>query len=106
MKSCASWSTRKDLKWNFSDNCHDTFNKLKTAFLSAPILTHRIPDAPIMIKTAASDYSIAVIFSITLPHGEIPPIAFHSPTLSAPEPNYDTHDKELLAIFEAFKKWR
>src|SRR6202790_139498 len=105
MKSCASWSTRKDLKWNFSDNCHDAFNKLKSAFLSAPILTHWIPDAPITIETDASDYAIAAILSITLPDSEIHPVAFHSRTLSAPELNYDTHDEELLAIFEVFKKW-
>src|ERR1700676_1024904 len=32
---------------------------------------------------------------------EIHPVAFHSHTLSTPELNYDTHNKELLAIFEA-----
>jgi len=37
---------------------------------------------------------------------EIHPVAFHSRTFSAPELNYDVHDKELLAIFEAFKIWR
>jgi len=33
-------------------------------------------------------------------------VAFHSHTFTAVELNYDTHDKELLAIFEAFKIWR
>ena len=33
-------------------------------------------------------------------------MAFHSQTFTAPELNYDTHDKELLAIFEAFGVWR
>jgi len=37
---------------------------------------------------------------------EIYPIAFYSQTFSALELNYDIHDKELLAIFEAFKIWR
>ena len=32
-------------------------------------------------------------------------MAFHSRTFSAPELNYDTHDKELLAIFDAFRVW-
>src|SRR6202041_1712174 len=54
----------------------------------------------------ASDYAIAAILSITLPNGEIHPVAFHSRTLSTSKLNYDTHDKELLAIFEAFNKWR
>jgi len=58
------------------------------------------------VETDASDYAIAAILSITLSDGEIHPVAFHSRTLTAPELNYDTHDKELLAIFEAFQKWR
>ena len=34
------------------------------------------------------------------------PVAFHSCTFTVAELNYDTHDKKLLAIFEAFKIWR
>ena len=33
-------------------------------------------------------------------------MAFYSRTLSGAELNYDTRDKELLAIYEAFKGWR
>ena len=33
-------------------------------------------------------------------------IAFYSRTFNEAELNYDIHDKELLAIIEAFKKWR
>ena len=40
------------------------------------------------------------------PDGKIRPITFHSHILNLTELNYDTHDKELLAIFEAFKIWR
>ena len=65
-----------------------------------------MPDAPIIVETDASDYAITAILSITLSNGEIHPIAFHSHTLSTSKLNYDTHDKELLAIFEAFQKWR
>ena len=53
-------------------------------------------------ETDASDYAITTIFSIILPNGEIHPVAFHSRTLTTSELNYDTHDKEILAIFEAF----
>ena len=37
---------------------------------------------------------------------EIHPIAFYSQTFSTLELNYDVYDKELLAIFEAFKIWQ
>ena len=70
-----------------------------------PILTHFIPDTPIIVETDASDYAVAGILSITCADGEIRPVAYYSRTLTAPELNYDTHDKELLAIFKAFRNW-
>jgi hypothetical protein len=58
-----------------------------------------------MVETDASDYAMAAILSITLSDGEIHPMALHSCTLTTPKLNYNTHNKELLAIFEAFQKW-
>jgi len=98
--------TRKDTPWNFDENCRKAFNTLKQAFTSAPILTHWVPDTQLVVETNASDYALAAILSIVTKDNEIHPIAFHSRTFSAPELNYDVHDKELLAIFEAFKMWR
>jgi len=97
--------TRKNTQWNFDDNCRIAFNTLKQAFISAPILTHWVPDAQLIVETNASDYALAAILSIMTKDNEIHPIAFHSRTFSAPEHNYDIHDKKLLAIFEAFKIW-
>jgi len=97
--------TWKDAPWVFSEDCRHIFNALKHAFTTAAILTHFIPDTPIIVETDASDYTVAGILSITCAHGEICPVAFYSQTLTAPELNYDSHDKELLAIFEAFRNW-
>ena len=79
---------------------------MEEAFTTAPILTHYQPGTLITVETDASDYAIASILSITCSNGEIRLVAFYSRTLTAPELNYDTHDKELLAIFEAFKTWQ
>jgi Reverse transcriptase (RNA-dependent DNA polymerase)/RNase H-like domain found in reverse transcriptase len=99
--------TRKGTPWNFTDECRSTFETLKKAFTMAPILSFWIPESQLVLETDASDYTLAAILSIVSPdNGEIHPIAFHSRTFSAPELNYDLHDKELLAIFEAFKIWR
>ena len=84
-------------------DCRRSFNLLKEAFTSTPILTH--PDAPIIVKTDTSDYAIAGILSNICPDGEIRPVTFYLCMLTVPELNYDTHDKELLAIFEAFHLW-
>ena len=97
--------TQKDAPWNFSDDCQCSFNWLKEAFTTAPILTHYQPGTLITGQTDASDYVIASIFYITCSDGEIWLVTFYSHTLTVPELNYDTHDKELLAIFEAFKTW-
>jgi hypothetical protein len=78
---------------------------LKKAFTTAPILTHWIPDAQIIIETNASDYALAAILSIITPDNEVHLVTFHSRTFTAPKLNYDIHDKELLAIFEAFHIW-
>ncbi|SJL16829.1 uncharacterized protein ARMOST_20358 [Armillaria ostoyae] len=82
-----------------------TFNELNQAFIHTPILTHWIPDQQLVVETNTSDYTIAAILYIYLEDGEIHPITFLSQSLHNAELNYDTHDKELLAIFEAFKYW-
>src|SRR6185369_6711556 len=79
---------------------------LKKAFTTVPVLTHWIPDRPIIVETDASDYALGAILSIRTSDDEIHPVAFHSRTFTPPELNYDTHDKELLAIYKAFKVWR
>jgi hypothetical protein len=98
--------TRKDVTWNFSEECRKSFEALKNAFTSAPLLMHWMPDVPIVVETDASNYAITGILSIVCLDSELRPVAFYSRTLSAPELNYDTHNKELLAIYEAFRTWR
>jgi len=65
-----------------------------------------ILDTQLVMETNASDYALAAILSIMTKDNETHPVAFHSRTFSAPELNYDIHNKELLTIFEAFKIWR
>jgi len=101
-----TYLTRKDIPWKFDSSCQDAFNSLKKAFTSAPILTHWIPDAQLIVETNASDYALAAILSVVNKDNEVHPVAFYSRTFTTAELNYDTHDKELLAIFEAFKIWQ
>src|SRR5882724_10454321 len=98
--------THKGTIWHFTDECHSAFEALKKAFTTALVLTHLILDTQITVETDASDYTLAAVLSITNSNGKLHPIAFHSQTFSAPELNYDIHNKELLMIFEAFKHWQ
>jgi Reverse transcriptase (RNA-dependent DNA polymerase)/RNase H-like domain found in reverse transcriptase len=98
--------TRKGTPWHFSDECRRAFDTLKKAFTTAPVLTHWIPDAPLIVETDASDYALVAILSLRTSDGELHLVAFHSRTFTLPELNYDVHDKELLGIFEAFPHWQ
>ena len=51
------------------------------------------------------DYAFAAILSIVAEDGELHPVAFHSQSFSPMELNYNVHDKELFAIYEAFRIW-
>jgi len=75
--------TQKDIPWKFDSSCVDAFNSLKKAFTSAPILTHWIPDAQLIVETDASDYALAAILSIVNEDNEVHPVAFHSHTFTA-----------------------
>ena len=68
--------------------------------------THTLgPDALIIVETNVSNYAISGIISICCADEEIWPVTFCSWTLTVLELNYDTHNKELLAICEAFQSW-
>ena len=97
--------TRKDTPWNWTLACQESFNSLKTAFTSAPALTQWKSGAPLIVETDASNYTLAAILSMVTDNG-VHSLAFLFRTFSTPELNYDVHDKELLAIFEAFQVWR
>ena len=97
--------TQKDIPWKFDFSCQDAFNSLKKAFIFASILTYWISNAQLIVETNALNYVLAVILSIVNEDNKVHPVAFHSHTFTAVELNYDTHDKELLTIFKAFKIW-
>src|SRR5258706_1849279 len=97
---------RKNTPWHFGEPESTAFQHLKTAFHAAPVLYHWAPDLPMTVETDASDYTIVGILSVTTPDLEIRPIAFHSRSLHDAERNYDTHDKELLVVFDCYKAWQ
>ena len=97
--------TCKSCPWNWSPNCEAAFQLLKSSFTTAPVLAHWDPDSSLVLETDASDLMLTAIL-FTYIEGELHPIAYHSRALNTTELNYNIHDKELLAIVKAFKKWR
>ena len=99
---------KKDVAWTWTDEHDQTFQEIKQAFKGAKIRRHYNPDLPTVVETDASNFAMAAILSQKDQEGEPHSVAFFSRSFSAaaPEQNYEIHDKELLAIVEAFKKWR
>ena len=83
----------------------EAFEELKRRFTSAPILAHFYPDRRTVIERDASDFVLGAILSQYLGK-RLHPVAFHSRKSNDAERNYEIHDKELLAILDAFKEWK
>jgi len=71
-----------------------------------PLLAHFDTQQPVLIETDTSDFTIGAILSQRDDKGRLHPVAFHSRKFQPAEINYEIHDKELLAIVDAFKHWR
>ena len=98
--------TRKTVPFHWSPEADAAFSLLKSRFCSSPVLSFFDFTKPAILETDASDYGIAAVLSQYSPDGTLHPVAFHSRQLSSAEINYDTHDKELLAIMDSFVTWR
>ncbi len=95
----------KSLSW--SSNAHETFDSLKTAFSTAPILRHPDPNVPFVVEVDASITGAGAVLSHLF--GEPPrlqPCAYYSKKLNLAEQNYDIGNRELLAIELALEEWR
>jgi hypothetical protein len=97
---------KKDTTFTWTSACEDAFAALKHAFLNAPIIRHPDSKKRFYLETDASDYAIGGILSQKDDDNILRPVAFYSRKLTAPEINYQIHDKELLAIVCCFYQWR
>ena len=58
-----------------------------------------------IVESDASDFTLGAIL-LQRHEGRLHQIAFHSRKFNEAEINYDTSDKEILAIVDCFKRWR
>jgi len=70
--------------------CEEAFGLLKELFISAPILHHFDPSLPPIVKTNASDYTIAGILSVQTDDDDIHLVMYYSCTLTGAELNYNS----------------
>ncbi|KAF8751627.1 hypothetical protein RHS01_08519 [Rhizoctonia solani] len=82
------------------------FQELKTLVTRSPVLIHSNPNLPYYLETDASGIAMGAILSQQGEDNRLHPVAYMSKSFSGAEANYDTHDKELLAIIKALEEWR
>jgi hypothetical protein len=93
--------TKKSHPWVWTGRCQDAFELLKQKLTKAPLL--RTPDEslPYEVVTDASDLGLD---GVLLQEGQ--PVAFESRKLNDAELNYQTTEKEMLAVVHALHVWR
>ncbi|HBS53358.1 MAG TPA: hypothetical protein DD806_05115 [Flavobacterium sp.] len=89
--------------WNSS--CQNSFEILKQKLSNAPILQYVDYSKPFILTTDASGFSIGAVLSQGDVNSDLP-IHYASRGLTPAEKNYDTAQKEMLAIVWAVKYFR
>ncbi|KAF8748849.1 hypothetical protein RHS01_10553 [Rhizoctonia solani] len=98
--------TRKESPWSWGNQEEEAFQELKTLVTRSPVLIHSNPALPYYLETDASGVAMGAILSQRGSDNRLHPIAYMSKSFSGAEANYNTHDKELLAIIKALEEWR
>ena len=95
----------KDAPFNFDEECLVALYTLKKALISAPIIQPPDWKLPFEIMCDASDYVVGAVLRQCRDKQHYA-ISYASKTLTEPQLNYTTTEKELLAIVFAMDKFR
>ena len=93
--------TRKDVAFEWTEECEQSFQELKKRLTTAPVLA--LPDNAGNF-VIYSDASLRGLGCVLMQHDRV--IAYASRQLKKHEQNYPVHDLELAAVVFALKIWR
>ena len=97
---------RKNVPFNWTEECERTFEEIKSYLISSPILAIFSPDLPINIYTDASGEGVGAILKQVQPDGEEKPVAYFSRKLNDAQKRKKAIYIESYAVQEAVKYWR
>lgn len=93
---------KKNVKFEWTEECDKAFQELKAALVSPPLLVYPDFEKEFLLTTDASDRACGAVLSQEH-DGLDRPIAYFSRSFSKGELNKSTIEKELLAIYFAIK---
>jgi len=98
--------TSKNVSWSWTDECEHAFQHLKTALITAPVLTYPEFSKPFQLLCDASTTGVGVVLAQQTEDGTEQVIAYASKTLSAAQRNWTTTERECFAIVYGFQQYR
>lgn len=96
---------RKKSYFNWTEDCEQSFKKLKEILINPPLLQYPNFEETFNITTDASSFALGAILS----QGKIPndkPVAYAGRVLNEAETRYSTIEQEMLAIIWGVKHFR
>ena len=93
----------KKIEW--TTTCQQGFDAIKAALVSATLLHHPKPNAPLALTTDASNFAIGGVLEQRGKDGW-EPLAFYSAKLQEHQRLWPPYDRELLAAFKATRHFR
>ncbi|XP_042038541.1 uncharacterized protein LOC121784475 [Salvia splendens] len=94
-----------EVDFNFDEACQGAFQLLKDKLVSAPIIRAPNWNHPFEVMCDASDYAVGAVLGQRI-DGKSYVIFYASKTLNQAQKNYDTTEKEMLAVVYSFEKFR
>lgn len=96
--------TEKSEKFHWDENCQKSFEILKNALVTAPVLSYPKENGIFILDTDASLVGLGAVLS-QIQNGKETVIAYYSRTFSRPERSYCVTRRELLAIVSSLKNF-
>ena len=95
---------KKDIEFKWTDACEDSFEVLKEALTSAPLLIHPDIGGHFHVLSDASDTACGAAVCHQM-NGLYRPVAYWGTTLRDAELNYTVTEKEALAVIKCLKEY-
>ena len=97
---------KHEVPFIWSNDCKVSFDLLRKALISAPVLAYPNFELPFVIQTDALLYAVGAVLSQLDSEGIERPVAYCSRSLNRHERNYTVTERECLAVVYALKQFR
>ncbi|XP_069110157.1 uncharacterized protein [Argopecten irradians] len=92
-----------DNTWCWTDECDQSFQKVKELITSEQVLCHYNPKLPVKLACDASPHGLGSLLSHITEDGTERPVAFASRSLTKAETGYSQIDKKALGLCWVYK---